>query len=79
MAFLYNGLFKRFEPEKEEVDDTPVEDDDEELQAAFEMIKANIENASSRQYLNDLHKQNVALHNYVPYKEAMNKRYKEVK
>lgn len=52
---------------------------DEELQAAFEMIKANIENASSRQYLNDLHKQNVALHNYVPYKEAMNKRYKEVK
>lgn len=52
---------------------------DEELQAAFEMIKANIENASSRQYLNDLHRQNVALHNYAPYKEAMNKRYKEVK
>ena len=39
MAFLYNGLFKRFEPEKEEVDDTPVEDDDEELQAAIKRMQ----------------------------------------
>ena len=50
----------------------------EELQVAFEMIKANIENAPSRQYLNDLHKQNAALHNFAPYKAAMNKRFKEV-
>lgn len=51
---------------------------DDELQVAFEMIKANIENAPSKQYLMDLHKQNVALHNYPAYKNAMNKRFKEV-
>lgn len=51
---------------------------DDELQVAFEMIKANIENAPSRQYLTDLHAQNVALHNFAPYKAAMNKRFKEV-
>lgn len=51
---------------------------DDELQVAFEMIKANIENAPSRQYLNDLHAQNAALHGYGPYKDAMNKRFKEV-
>jgi hypothetical protein len=50
----------------------------EELQVAFEMIKANIENAPSKQYLMDLHKQNVALHNYPAYKNAMNKRFGEV-
>lgn len=51
---------------------------DEELKEAFEMIKPNIEHAPSKQYLNDLHVQNVALHNFKPYKDAMNKRYKEV-
>lgn len=51
---------------------------DDELQVAFEMIKANIENAPSRQYLNDLHAQNAALHGFAPYKAAMNKRFKEV-
>lgn len=51
----------------------------DELQEAFEMIKPNIESAPTKQYLNDLHVQNVALHNYKPYKDAMNKRYKEVK
>jgi len=50
----------------------------EELQAAFEMIKQNIENAPSRKYLDDLHIQNVALHNYKPYRDAMNKRVKEL-
>jgi len=52
---------------------------DEELQAAFEMVKANIENAPSRQYLNDLHQQNAALHGYEPYRSLMNKRFGEVK
>lgn len=51
---------------------------DNDLEEAFQLIKANIENAPSRQYLNDLHKQNHALHDYPAYKQAMNKRYKEV-
>lgn len=53
----------------------PTED---ELREAFEMIRPNIETAPSKQYLKDLHVQNVALHNYKPYKDAMNKRAKEV-
>lgn len=52
---------------------------DDELQVAFEMIKANIENAPSRQYLNDLHRQNAALHGFEPYRKLMNKRFSEVK
>ena len=49
-----------------------------ELQEAFELIKANIESAPSRAYLNDLHAKNPELHDYAPYKQAMNKRFKEV-
>lgn len=48
------------------------------LQEAFELIKANIESAPSKQYLLDLHAQNTALHDFMPYKNAMNKRFKEV-
>lgn len=51
----------------------------DELQEAFELIKANIESAPSQDYLNDLHMQNVALHKYTPYRNAMNKRAKELK
>lgn len=53
--------------------------EDEALHEAFLMIKPNIESAPSRQYLQDLHAQNVALHNYAEYKNAMNKRYQEIK
>lgn len=49
-----------------------------ELEEAFSLIKANILTAPSKQYLMDLHKQNTALHDYAPYKNAMNKRFKEV-
>jgi hypothetical protein len=49
-----------------------------EMQEAFELIKANIENAPSRAYLLDLKKNNPELGNYEPFKQAMNKRYKEV-
>ena len=52
---------------------------DNDLEEAFQLIKANIESAPSRQYLNDLHKQNPALHDYPAYKQAMNKRFKEVR
>ena len=52
---------------------------DDELKEAFELIKANIESAPSQDYLNDLHLQNVALHKYEPYRNAMNKRAKELK
>lgn len=51
---------------------------DAELEEAFQMIRPNIENAPSRQYLNDLHVQNVALHQYPPYRDAMNKRVNEL-
>lgn len=52
--------------------------DDSALENAFQLIKQNIESAPSKQYLNDLHSQNPSLHNYEPYRSAMNKRFKEV-
>ena len=48
------------------------------LAEAFMLIKQNIESAPSKQYLNDLHQQNPSLHSYEPYRQAMNKRFKEV-
>jgi hypothetical protein len=51
---------------------------EQELREAFEIIRPNIESAPSKQYLKELHAQNVALHDYSLYKDAMNKRYKEV-
>lgn len=51
---------------------------DDELMNAFLLIKPNIESAPSKQYLNDLHAQNPALHDLPEYRAAMNKRYKEV-
>lgn len=48
------------------------------LEEQFELIKANIETAPSRAYLMDLKKNNPALGDYKPFREAMNKRYKEV-
>ena len=51
---------------------------DNALADAFMLIKPNIESAPSKQYLTDLHNNNPALHNYAPYRAAMNKRFKEV-
>ena len=51
---------------------------DDSLQEAFELIRANIENAPSRQYLTDLHAQNPELHNFPKYRELMNKKFKEL-
>lgn len=48
------------------------------LKEAFEILKPEIENAPSRDYLNMIHAKNAALHNYAPYRAAMNKRVKEV-
>lgn len=48
------------------------------LQEAFEILKPEIENAPSREYLDMIHAKNAALHNYAPYRAAMNKRVKEV-
>ena len=55
-----------------------VSDNEKALQEAFEVIKPNIESAPSKQYLMDLHSKNVPLHDYQPYRDAMNKRVKEV-
>lgn len=50
----------------------------DELDEAFQLIKPNIESAPSKQYLKDLHAKNPGLHDYKPFKDAMNKRFKEV-
>ena len=50
----------------------------QELDYAFQLILPNIKSAPSRAYLQNLHEQNKPLHNYQPFKDAMNKRYKEV-
>lgn len=52
--------------------------EEELLEEAFMLIKQNIENAPSRAYLDDIHEKNKPLHNYPPYRAAMNKRFKEV-
>ncbi len=39
MAMMYNGLFKRFEPEESTAEDKPLDDDDEELQAAIKRMQ----------------------------------------
>lgn len=54
------------------------EDKEKELAEAFAIIKPNIINAPSRQYLTELHKQNPSLHNYPEYRKEMNKRFNEV-
>ena len=51
---------------------------DDELAEAFLLIQPNIESAPSQAYLRDLYDQNPALQNYQPFKDAMNKRFKEV-
>ncbi len=38
-AMMYNGLFKKFEPEEESLEDKPLDDDDEELQAAIKRMQ----------------------------------------
>ena len=48
------------------------------LEEAFQLIRPNIDSAPSRAYLQDLHKQNTALHDYPPYRVAMNARFSEV-
>lgn len=52
--------------------------DNNDLEEAFMLIKQNIETAPSKQYLQDLYNQNPGLHDYAPFKAALNKRYKEV-
>lgn len=53
--------------------------DDPQLKEAFEILKPEIDNAPSRDYLNMLHANNPALHNYGPYRTLMNSRFKQVK
>lgn len=64
---------------KQKSDSTPKKDSfDSQLQEAFDIIKPNIETAPSRKYLQELHTQNPALHDFPEYKYLMNKRYKEL-
>lgn len=56
----------------------PAPQEDPQLKEAFEILKPEIDNAPSRDYLNMLHANNPALHNYAPYKSAMNTRFKQV-
>lgn len=48
------------------------------LEEQFQLILPNIKTAPSKQYLKELHESSKPLHDYPPYKNAMNKRYKEV-
>lgn len=50
----------------------------EELEKVFKSILPTIESAPTVQKLYDLHAQNAMLHNYKPYKDAMNKRNDEL-
>lgn len=76
----YSKDVKKFDSKYEKLPDGKPQQTakDEELEEAFLLIKDNIEKAPSRQYLNDIHKQNAALHAYAPYRSLMNKRYKEL-
>lgn len=56
----------------------PVQQQNDQLQEAFELIKPNILSAPSRDYLRDLIKQNEALGEYPPFKSAINARWKQV-
>jgi hypothetical protein len=51
---------------------------DSSLQEAFEILKPEIENAPSRDYLNTLAANNQQFKEYPLFKQAMNKRWKEV-
>ena len=65
----------------EDLPGTPDDQDDKgssELEEAFAIIRPNVENAPSRQYLKDLCEKNPGLTDYAPFKEAVNKRWKEV-
>lgn len=48
------------------------------LEEQFQLILPNIKTAPSKQYLHELHESCKSLYDYPPYKNAMNKRYKEV-
>lgn len=49
-----------------------------ELNEAFQLVKPEIATAPTQDVLTKIHADNTALHNYKPYREAMNKRYKEL-
>lgn len=49
-----------------------------ELDEAFQLVKPEIATAPTQDVLKKIHADNTALHNYKPYREAMNKRYKEL-
>lgn len=76
--YALNGLFCIDDTKDADALNTNKEYTENPLEEAFNLIKANILTAPSKQYLMDLHKQNTALHEYAPYKNAMNKRFKEV-
>jgi len=76
--YALNGLFCIDDTKDADALNTNKEYTEDPLKEAFEVLKPEITNASSREYLMDLHKKNPQMHDYQPYKNAMNKRFKEV-
>ena len=59
--------------------DLSEEEQQEQMKTLYEMVLPTILKAKTRAEVMDLKVQNAALHNYQPFKDAINKRYKEVK
>lgn len=49
-----------------------------ELEEAFNIVKPEIKTAPTLEHLQQIHRENTALHDYAPYKNEMNKRFKEL-
>lgn len=55
-----------------------ISEKERETDEAFQLVKPEIATAPTQDVLKKIHADNTALHNYKPYREAMNKRYKEL-
>lgn len=49
-----------------------------ETEEAFNIVKPEIKTAPTLEHLQQIHRENTALHDYAPYKTEMNKRFKEL-
>lgn len=79
--YALNGLFcidDNKDPDALNNGKAHTQQESSELNEAFQLVKPEIETAPTQDVLKTLHADNTALHNYKPYREAMNKRYKEL-
>lgn len=55
-----------------------ISEKERETEEAFNIVKPEIKTAPTLEHLQQIHRENSALHNYAPYKTEMNKRFKEL-